>query len=155
MTIGKWIRQKRTVPIEEMHNMPTKRGYETPRNACVARNREEYRAWLADHHDTECECYLKVHCGKPSDDSITYLDAMEEELCFGWKDRHSRSFPEAEIMHRFMNAKAKAPVPLRPSASWQEGWARSSRLAWSACIPPVAGSRRNLSVLESRRPPAP
>ena len=117
MTIRKWIRQKRTVPIEEMHSMPAKRGDRTPRNACVAQNREEHRAWLADHHDTERECYLKVHCGKPSDDSITYLDAMEEELCFGWKDGHLKSFPEAGILHHFMNAKAKAPVPLRPSAS--------------------------------------
>lgn len=74
---------------------------ETPQNACVARNREEFRAWLASHHDTERECWLKARRGKPADDSFAHLDAAEEALCFGWIDGRLKSFPELGTLQRF------------------------------------------------------
>jgi len=48
--------------------------------------REEWRAWLERHHATESEIwlvYVKKHTGKPS---VSYAEAVEEALCFGWID---------------------------------------------------------------------
>ena len=48
--------------------------------------RDEWRAWLEEHHDTEREVwvvYFKKHTGKPS---LTYDEGVEEALCFGWID---------------------------------------------------------------------
>lgn len=53
-------------------------------NVDIASNREEFRAWLAENHATEHECWLRVRRGRPSPDAFAYLDAVEEALCFGW-----------------------------------------------------------------------
>ncbi len=50
-------------------------------------SRNEFRQWLAEHGATEKECWLVVKRGKtPPADSLWYLDAVEEALCFGWID---------------------------------------------------------------------
>ncbi|ULH14261.1 YdeI/OmpD-associated family protein (plasmid) [Deinococcus sp. KNUC1210] len=51
-----------------------------------AKNRAEWRAWLAANHDTQggvVLVYFKLGSGKPS---VTYPDAVREALCFGWID---------------------------------------------------------------------
>src|SRR2546429_5450566 len=51
-----------------------------------ARNRREWRAWLARHHKTAHEIWLiyyKKHSGKPR---VSYNDAVDEALCYGWID---------------------------------------------------------------------
>jgi uncharacterized protein YdeI (YjbR/CyaY-like superfamily) len=49
-------------------------------------NRQEWRAWLEEHHQTKTEVWLqrfKKASGKPC---ITYDEMVEEALCFGWVD---------------------------------------------------------------------
>jgi len=49
-------------------------------------DRESWRNWLEEHHNTEAKIWLlhfKKHTGKPS---IEYNDGVEEALCFGWID---------------------------------------------------------------------
>ena len=51
-----------------------------------AKNRKEWRAWLAKHHKTAPEIWLiyyKKESGKPR---VPYNDAVEEALCYGWID---------------------------------------------------------------------
>jgi uncharacterized protein YdeI (YjbR/CyaY-like superfamily) len=51
-----------------------------------ARNRREWRRWLAKHHRSAVEIwliYFKKHSGKPR---IPYNHAVEEALCYGWID---------------------------------------------------------------------
>ena len=51
-----------------------------------AKNRQEWRRWLAKHHKTASEIWLiyyKKDSGKPR---IPYNDAVDEALCFGWID---------------------------------------------------------------------
>jgi uncharacterized protein YdeI (YjbR/CyaY-like superfamily) len=51
-----------------------------------ARDRDEWRAWLEKNHDVETQVWLvfvKKQTGQPS---ISYEDAVEEALCFGWID---------------------------------------------------------------------
>ena len=48
--------------------------------------REEWRAWLAAHHDSVAGVWLvswKRHTGRPS---VSYDDAVCEALAFGWID---------------------------------------------------------------------
>jgi uncharacterized protein YdeI (YjbR/CyaY-like superfamily) len=50
------------------------------------RSRAEWRAWLKKHHGSSAGVWLvyaKKHTGIPS---LTYNDAVEEALCFGWID---------------------------------------------------------------------
>src|SRR5881396_1085144 len=51
-----------------------------------AKNRKEWRAWLAQHHRAAPEIWLvyyKKDSGKPR---IPYNHAVEEALCYGWID---------------------------------------------------------------------
>ena len=45
-----------------------------------------WRAWLHKHHRSASEIWLvyhKKHTGRPS---VSYLDALDEALCYGWID---------------------------------------------------------------------
>lgn len=56
-------------------------------NRLDIRSRSELRKWLEDNSATEKECWIVVKRGKtPPADSLWYLDAVEEALCFGWID---------------------------------------------------------------------
>lgn len=58
-----------------------------PKNILRIITRREFRAWLAENHATETECWMNVKRGKtPPKDALWYLDAVEEALCFGWID---------------------------------------------------------------------
>jgi uncharacterized protein YdeI (YjbR/CyaY-like superfamily) len=48
--------------------------------------RADWRQWLAEHHATAAGVWMvwyRVHTGKPA---VSYNEAVEEALCFGWVD---------------------------------------------------------------------
>ena len=70
----------------------------------------EWRSWLEAHHDTETEVvvgFLKKATGRPS---MTWSEAVDEAICFGWIDgvRHSHG-PDA-YSNRF--------TPRKPRSNW-------------------------------------
>ncbi len=70
------------------------------------RNREEWRNWLEKNQARKTEVwlvFLKQHTEKPN---VSYNDAVEEALCFGWIDGVKRSIDEDRYMHRFTPRKA-------------------------------------------------
>ncbi|HWM92679.1 MAG TPA: YdeI/OmpD-associated family protein [Thermoanaerobaculia bacterium] len=63
--------------------------------------REEWRAWLEEHHATETEVWLvfaKKHSGKPR---VSYDAAVEEALCFGWIDSIARTLDDDHSAQKF------------------------------------------------------
>jgi uncharacterized protein YdeI (YjbR/CyaY-like superfamily) len=70
--------------------------------------REEWRAWLQAHYQTEPEIWLvyyRIETGKPR---IAYNDAVEEALCFGWIDSTVKSLDEERTAQRFSLRKPKS-----------------------------------------------
>jgi uncharacterized protein YdeI (YjbR/CyaY-like superfamily) len=66
----------------------------------------EFRRWLAAHHATERELlvgFYKKASGKPG---ISYKDAVDEALCFGWIDGVKKRVDEIRYTHRFTPRKA-------------------------------------------------
>jgi uncharacterized protein YdeI (YjbR/CyaY-like superfamily) len=66
----------------------------------------ELRAWLEAHHDTETELwvgYYKKGTGMPS---LTWSEAVDEALCFGWIDGVVRRVDEKRHVQRFTPRKA-------------------------------------------------
>lgn len=70
------------------------------------RNREEFRQWLANNHDSAKECWVVVKKGMPmlDSDSLCYLDAVEEALCFGWIDSTNKTY-DGRTAQRFTRRK--------------------------------------------------
>ena len=55
---------------------------------------EQWRSWLVENHARENEIwlvYFKKHTGK---DRVSYNDAVEQALCFGWIDSIVRRIDE-------------------------------------------------------------
>jgi uncharacterized protein YdeI (YjbR/CyaY-like superfamily) len=71
---------------------------------------DEFRAWLEEHHETASELWVGFHkkaSGKPS---ITWPEAVEQALCFGWIDGVRRSLDDDSYTNRF--------TPRKPTSNW-------------------------------------
>ncbi len=62
-----------------------------PDNHLIFASREEWRAWLEEHHATDREAWVLHDKKKVAKRSLTYEEAVEEALCFGWIDGLLRS----------------------------------------------------------------
>lgn len=72
-----------------------------PEKTLYVTDRKSWRAWLAKHHKTETEIWLiyyKKESGKPR---ISYNDAVEEALCYGWIDSTVKSIDHESFAQRF------------------------------------------------------
>lgn len=69
---------------------------------------DQFRAWLEAHHETATELWVgfyKKATGRPS---ITWPEAVDQALCFGWIDGVRRSVDEHSYANRFTPRKAKS-----------------------------------------------
>ena len=65
-----------------------------------------WRSWLAEHHDDSDGIwfvYYRQNTGKPT---VTYDEAVEEALCFGWIDSRVNRIDEERYMQLFTPRKA-------------------------------------------------
>lgn len=49
-------------------------------------SRAVWRQWLAEHHATQKSVWVKIYKKASSTPSVTYDEAVDEALCFGWID---------------------------------------------------------------------
>ena len=66
-----------------------------------AQTLDQWRDWLAAHHDSESEVWLifhKLHTGVAS---IDYTDALDEALCFGWVDSLVKRLDDRRYARKF------------------------------------------------------
>lgn len=72
------------------------------------KKREELREWLLANSTTEKYCWVIVTI-KPKLDTLLYLDAVEEALCFGWIDGVKKKLSETQIAQRLSPRAKKSP----------------------------------------------
>ena len=73
-------------------------------------HQSDFRKWLEENHKTEKEIivgFYKVGTGKPS---LTWPEAVDQALCFGWIDGIRRSIDKDSYCNRF--------TPRRPNSNW-------------------------------------
>jgi uncharacterized protein YdeI (YjbR/CyaY-like superfamily) len=70
-------------------------------NVATFSSRREFRAWLLKHHDTESELIVRCYKQAFKDKGLTYPEALEEALCFGWIDGVRRSLDAESFSNRF------------------------------------------------------
>lgn len=83
---------------------------EIPEQSIHVLSRSEWRQWLAEHHDTAPNVWLiryKKSAGKPT---LSYADAVQEALCFGWIDSLPRKLDDERTMLYF--------APRKPGSGW-------------------------------------
>src|SRR4051812_40163348 len=72
-----------------------------PVNAVHFATAAEFRAWLAHHHATASELVIAFYKKSSGKSGLSYKEAVDEALCFGWIDGLIRRIDEERFSHRF------------------------------------------------------
>jgi uncharacterized protein YdeI (YjbR/CyaY-like superfamily) len=82
----------------------------TPQDTITPRSRAQWRRWLQKHHDTRDEIWIVFYKRHTKIPSVSYDEAVEESLCFGWIDGQVRRLDDQRHMQRY--------TPRRPRSAW-------------------------------------
>ena len=69
------------------------------------KSRAAFRAWLAKYHEKRDEIWLVYYRKSSGKKRISYNDAVEEALCFGWIDSIAKPIDETRWAQRFSKRK--------------------------------------------------
>lgn len=83
-----------------------------PRKIKAFRSATAFETWLAANHDCETELWLKIHKKTSGRTSVTYAQALDVALCWGWIDGIRKSFDEVSFLQRF--------TPRKPKSVWSQ-----------------------------------
>lgn len=72
--------------------------------------REDLRAWFERNHEKARELWIGYYKAGSGRKGVTYAQAVEEALCFGWIDGQVRSLDALSYANRYS--------PRRPSSRW-------------------------------------
>jgi uncharacterized protein YdeI (YjbR/CyaY-like superfamily) len=72
-----------------------------PRRIKAFESQEAFEAWLAAHHDTEPEVWVKMHKKASGLPSVTPAQALEVVLCWGWIDGIRKGLDERSFLQRY------------------------------------------------------
>ena len=81
--------------------------------------RNEWRSWLKMNHSREKEAWLIFYKKQVSAGKMSYLEALDEALCFGWIDGRLKRIDDERHMIRFS--------PRRERSIWSD---RNVRRVW-------------------------
>jgi uncharacterized protein YdeI (YjbR/CyaY-like superfamily) len=71
---------------------------------------QEFYDWLEEHHEAEAEVYVGFYKKAANQPSLTWSEAVDQALCFGWIDGRLNRIDDKRHMQRF--------TPRRPGSNW-------------------------------------
>ena len=73
---------------------------------------DAWRTWLAEYHAASDGAWLRFFKKGSGVESVTYAEALEESLCFGWIDGQRQKFDAQSYLQKF--------TPRRPKSGWSK-----------------------------------
>jgi uncharacterized protein YdeI (YjbR/CyaY-like superfamily) len=73
-------------------------------------SQREFRKWLKANHGSTKELLVRCYKAHAKEKGLTYREALDEALCFGWIDGVRRSVDADSFSQRF--------TPRRPRSKW-------------------------------------
>jgi uncharacterized protein YdeI (YjbR/CyaY-like superfamily) len=70
----------------------------------------EFRTWLAQNHASATELGVVLHKKVSGEPTMTWSEAVDQALCFGWIDSVARRLDETRRVQRF--------TPRKPKSNW-------------------------------------
>jgi len=113
--------------------------------------------WLAAHHDTEPELWIKIHKKSSGLPSVTPAQALDVVLCWGWIDGLRKSFDDRSFLQRYTPrgrksrwsqvnrehvARLVAAGRMTPHGQRQVDAAKADG-RWAAATPPIRATTRS------------
>lgn len=83
-----------------------------PKKIRSFRTEAAFEKWLAANHARESELWLRIYKKDSGVPSVTYAQALDVVLCWGWIDGLKKSFDERSFLQRF--------TPRRPKSIWSQ-----------------------------------
>lgn len=80
-----------------------------PPSPIVMESRAAWRAWLSKNHALSKEIWLVLSKKHARQSSVSYADAVEEAICFGWIDGQAKTIGTEKFMQRYSPRKPKSP----------------------------------------------
>lgn len=72
----------------------------------------EWRAWLAAHHNDTPGVWVRFYKKASGVGTVTYAEALDHALCYGWIDGQCRSYDELSFLQKF--------TPRRKRSMWSK-----------------------------------
>lgn len=85
---------------------------EADRHVLEARSAEQWERWLETNHDSTTEVWLRLFNKSSGDVPLSYAEAVETALCFGWIDSLARRHDDVSRIQRFS--------PRKPRSAWSK-----------------------------------
>src|SRR6185437_4361968 len=79
---------------------------------CLFKSQSDWAAWLAEHHDNHPGLWLRIAKKNSKVQSVSYPDALDTALCYGWIDGQKRPENEKTWLQKF--------VPRSPRSIWSK-----------------------------------
>ena len=76
------------------------------------RDAAAFERWLARHHDRAAGLWIRIHKKHTGLPTITYAEALDVALCWGWIDGIRKGLDEQSFVQRF--------TPRRPKSVWSQ-----------------------------------
>jgi uncharacterized protein YdeI (YjbR/CyaY-like superfamily) len=73
---------------------------------------QKFADWLAKNHDKSAGLWLKLAKKATGIPTVTYAEALDVALCYGWIDGQKGSFDEKYFLQKF--------TPCRPKSIWSK-----------------------------------
>lgn len=83
-----------------------------PKTIRSFRDEAAFEKWLRANHDGETELWLRIYKKVSGVPTVTYAQALDVALCWGWIDGLKKSFDEQSFLQRFS--------PRRPKSVWSQ-----------------------------------
>jgi len=72
----------------------------------------DFRTWLAKNHGQEDGIWLRIYKKDSGITTVTYAEALDQALCFGWIDGQKKPYDKQSWLQRF--------TPRRPRSGWSK-----------------------------------
>ncbi len=105
--------------------------------------RQDWETWLAGHYSETAGIWLKLAKKGTGIASLTYAEALESALCYGWIDGQKASFDEQHWLQKF--------TPRRPRSIWsQVNCAKATALIAAGRMQPAGLRQIELAKADGR-----
>ncbi len=78
---------------------------EVPKNSFCPSNKDEWREWLEKNHKKEESIWLIFYKKKSANFNLSWSQAVDEAICFGWIDSVKKSLDEERYIQYFTKRK--------------------------------------------------
>jgi uncharacterized protein YdeI (YjbR/CyaY-like superfamily) len=79
-----------------------------PETIRAFKSEKAFETWLARHHDKESELYLRIYKKDAGVPTVSYAQALDVALCWGWIDGLKKSYDAQSFLQRFTPRRSKS-----------------------------------------------